>query len=59
MILPRSDGHSANRVISVPEKNMKTKKELDSSIVRNNYTHQFKEQVLECADKVGKDLGLI
>jgi transposase len=42
---------------------MKTKNESDTAVVRNKYTAQFKEQVLERADKdgiakVAKDLGL-
>ncbi len=42
---------------------MKTQKKSDTKVVRNKYTAQFKEQVLERADKDGiaktaKDLGL-
>jgi transposase len=42
---------------------MKTKNESNTAVVRNKYTAQFKEQVLERADKdgiakVAKDLGL-
>jgi len=42
---------------------MKTKKESTTTVVRNKYTSQFKEQVLERADKdgvpkVARDLGL-
>jgi transposase len=42
---------------------MKTKKESETTVVRNKYTAQFKEQVLERAAKdgiakVAKDLGL-
>jgi transposase-like protein len=42
---------------------MKTKKETNSPVVRNKYTVQFKEHVLERAErdgipKVSQDLGL-
>lgn len=42
---------------------MKTKREQNTTIVRNKYTAQFKEQALERADRdgiptVAKDLGL-
>lgn len=63
MILPRSSGHSAKRVISKTEVNNETKKESITLAVRNEYTAQFKEQALERADKdgvpkVAQDLGL-
>ena len=42
---------------------MKPKKEQNTTIIRNKYTAQFKEQALERADRdgvpmVAKDLGL-
>jgi len=63
LILPRSSGHSVKRVNSHPEENNENQKESETTVVRNKYTAQFKEQVLERAAKdgiakVAKDLGL-
>jgi transposase len=63
LILPRSSGHSAKRVISKTEVKNETKKESTTSVVRNKYTAPFKEQALERADrdgipKVAQDLGV-
>ena len=61
--MPGTIGHSVKRVIFKPEVNNETKKESTTSVIRNKYTVQFKEQVLERADRdgipiVAIDLGL-
>jgi len=60
--LPRSSGHSAKEVISKTEDSNETK-ESTTSVVRNKYTVQFKEQALVRAEcdgipKEAQDLGL-
>jgi hypothetical protein len=51
MILHRSSGHSAKRVISKPEVNNKHQKRINYTQYYNKYTAQFKEQALERADR--------
>ncbi len=63
VILPGTIRHLVKRVIFTPEVNNGTKKESTTSVTRNKYTVQFKEQVLEHADRDGipilaVDLGI-
>ena len=53
MILHTTIGHLVKRVIFKPEVNNETKKESTTSVIRNKYTVQFKEQILEHADRDG------
>jgi hypothetical protein len=64
VILPRSSGHSANKVNSKSEVNNENqKRRVSGTVFYKRYTSQLKGQVLERADrdgipKVAQDLGI-